>query len=221
MSGRVLIVEDDPQVGAELVRQLERAGFATRWLRDGDAAQDALLDDVDLVLLDLMLPGTYGMDVLRELRRRSDVPVILLTARAHNADKVRGLTLGADDYVTKPFWPAELLARVHARLRRSGASAGDDTIRVGRLHIDPRDRSVTLGGERVALRPTELALLESLARRAGRAVARSTLVEEALDAGNERTLDVHVSRLRRKLGERGPRIDTVWGIGYRLREDEP
>ncbi|MBI2893912.1 MAG: response regulator transcription factor [Deltaproteobacteria bacterium] len=223
MGERILIIEDDEELGAELVRQLQRASYHATWIRDGDEALEASLDEVDLVLLDLVLPGTYGLDVLKSYRARSVVPIILLTARSHTADKVRGLSLGADDYITKPFWPEELLARVRARLRRPSLGRdGGGVVRAGALEVDLDARAVKVGGATVELTRVELELLEALARRAGRAVARSVLVEHTLDSargGGERTLDVHVSRIRKKLGPEGQRVATVWGIGYRLEVD--
>ncbi len=218
MSDRVLVIEDDAALGAQLVSQLERAGLKVRWVRDGNEARDVELDGVRLVVLDLMLPGTYGLDLLRIFRTRSDVPVIVLTARNETADKVRALELGADDYVTKPFWPEELVARVQARLRRPTMTRGD-LLRVGALELDLAARSAHVAGVPVELTHTELELLAALARRPGAALTRRALVEAALDLGTERTLDVHVSRLRKKLPEGAPRIVTVWGIGYRLEAD--
>ena len=218
MSDRVLVIEDDAALGAQLVSQLERAGLKVRWIRDGDEARDVDLDGVRLVVLDLMLPGTYGLDLLRMFRMRSEVPVIVLTARNETADKVRALELGADDYVTKPFWPEELVARIQARLRRPTMVRGD-LLRVGTLEIDLAARAASVGAVAVDLTPTELELLVALARRPGAAVTRRSLVEAALDLGTERTLDVHISRLRKKLPEGAPRIVTVWGIGYRLEVD--
>ncbi len=173
------------------------------------------LDVLSLVILDLMLPGTYGMDLLKLYRGRSDVPVLILSARNETADKVRGLKLGADDYVTKPFWPEELVARVTARLRRPILSRGD-VLTVGPFQIDTGARTAELGGERLDLTPSEYDILAALARRPDNAITRTALVEAALDLGSERTLDVHVSRLRKKLGDHGKHIETVWGIGYRL-----
>ena len=218
MSDRVLVIEDDAALGRQLVAQLERAGLKVRWIRDGDEARDVELDGVRLVVLDLMLPGTYGLDLLRIFRTRSDVPVLVLTARNETADKVRALELGADDYVTKPFWPEELVARVQARLRRPTMTRGD-LLRVGALEIDLAAHTVTVDGVAVELTNTELELLTALARRPGAAVTRRSLVEAALDLGTERTLDVHVSRLRKKLPDAAPKIVTVWGIGYRLEVD--
>lgn len=220
MTERILVIEDDPELGAELVRQLEHAKFAPTWIKDGDEALILDLTGFAVVLLDLMLPGAYGMDILKSYRKRSNVPVILLTARDHSSDKVRGLSLGADDYVTKPFWPDELLARIRARLRRPDLRTSEDEhVVVGTLEIQFNAHRVLVEGKGVDLTPVEYALLEELARRAGRAVQRSMLCQSLPDPdrdGTERTLDVHISRLRKKLGTEGKRIATVWGIGYRL-----
>ncbi len=216
MPDRVLVIEDDEKLGAQIVEHLEGAGLTVRWVRDGDEARDADLEPLSLVVLDLMLPGTYGLDLLKRFRKKSDVPVLILSARNETADKVRGLELGADDYLTKPFWPAELVARVKARLRRPVLARGD-VWSVGPIRIDLAARTCEVNGERVDLTGSELELLATLARRPGHAVTRTALVEAALDTGSERTLDVHVSRLRKKLGDAGGAIETVWGIGYRLR----
>ncbi len=222
MPGSVLIIEDDRELGAQLVKHLERAGLQSRWLTDGRPLGASDLANVDLVLLDLMLPSAHGFDVLKGLRAFSDVPVLILTARNDTAEKVRGLKLGADDYMTKPFWPEELVERVRARLRRP-VLARDGTLQVGDVRIAKDRREVTVAGEPVALTKVELDILVALAERAGAAVARRALVERALDPdrdGDERTLDVHISRLRKKLGA-GAVIQTVWGIGYRLLADKP
>jgi len=221
MPGSVLIIEDDRELGAQLVKHLERAGLQSRWLADGRRLEVADLANVDLVLLDLMLPSVHGLDVLKGLRELSDVPVLILSARNDTAEKVRGLKLGADDYMTKPFWPEELVERVRARLRRP-VLARDGTLQVGDLRIAKDRREVTVAGEPVALTKVELDILVALAERAGAAVARRALVERALDPdreGDERTLDVHISRLRKKVG--GAVIQTVWGIGYRLLAEKP
>lgn len=217
MSRHVLIIEDDKELGAQLVRHLEGAGLATRWLTDGKHLDAEALRAVDLVVLDLMLPSMHGFDVLKELRTRSDVPVLVLSARNETVDKIRGLKLGADDYMTKPFWPDELIERVRARLRRPALERGEG-VQVGALRIDKHRREVTVEGEAVALTKVELNLLLILAERPGAAVTRRALVEGGLDPdrdGTERTLDVHISRLRKKLGG-ASMIETVWGIGYRL-----
>lgn len=223
MGERILVVEDDEELGGQIVEQLQGAGYEPTWLRDGDEAAREDPTPFALILLDLMLPGTYGLDVLKKYRKKSDVPVLILTARDHPADRVRGLELGADDYVTKPFWPEELLARVRARLRRPVMTRADG-VTVGALRIDLNARRVEVEGAEVELTKVEFDLLATLAKRPGQAMTRAALVDRALDPerqGTERTLDVHISRLRKKLGEEGRRISTVWGIGYRFDvEDE-
>lgn len=226
MTDSILLVEDDDALAEGLVQQLQRAGFRVTRLADGDEALTAELEGFDLAILDLMLPGTYGLDVLKRWRstggRGAELPVILLTARDHTADKVRGLSLGADDYVTKPFYPEELLARIHARLRR-GKPAASAAIVLGALTIDPEARSARVHGEALDLTRVELDVLLYLAARVGRAIARSEIVDAVLDRHDEnadRALDVHVSRIRKKLGAAADHLATVWGIGYRL-EAEP
>jgi two-component system response regulator MtrA len=222
MGQRILVVEDDAHLGAQIVERLEAEGYEVFWLRDGAEAARVELTGVALVVLDLMLPGMYGLDVLKRVRERSDVPVLVLTARDHPADRVRGLELGADDYVTKPFWPEELVARVRARLRRPVMTRGD-RITIGALAIDLAARRVEIAGAEVPLTRVEFDLLATLARRPGQAITRRALADAVLDPereGGERTLDVHVSRLRKKLGAEGRRVATVWGIGYRLEPDE-
>jgi two-component system response regulator MtrA len=220
---RILLVEDDRELGEDLRDRLARAGYVPTWLKDGEEALAADPSLYALVLLDLGLPGAYGLDVLKRYRTQSEVPVMIVTARDQTADKVRGLALGADDYITKPFWPEELLARIQARLRRPSMKREDDSrITVGGLVVDVEGSIVTVDGVPVELTRAELSILGVLARRAGRAVTRSDLVDEALDGargGSDRTLDVHVSRLRKKLGSEGKRLATVWGIGYRLEVD--
>jgi len=218
----VLVVEDDEALGAQIVATLEGAGFVPTWLRNGTAAMRADPEAHRLVVLDLMLPGAHGFDVLKAIRERSDVPVLVLTARDETRDKVRGLELGADDYVTKPFWPEELLARVHARLRRP-ALRRSDGVTFGDVAVALDARRVIVSGREVELTKVEFELLATLIRRPGKAFSRAELVDRVLDPdrqGTERTLDVHVSRLRKKLGEAGGHVATVWGIGYRF-EDEP
>jgi two-component system response regulator MtrA len=217
---RILLVEDDARLGRQVATRLDAAGFATTWIDDGARAMTEDASDYALVILDLMLPGAHGFDVLKALRReRHQVPVIVLSARLDAADKVRALELGADDYVTKPFWPDELLARVRARLRRPALSDGRRVVTSGALSIDLEARAVAAQGSPVDVTRAEFELLAALARRPGAAVSRAWLVEHVLDPskdGDERTLDVHVSRLRRKLGAAGAEIATVWGVGYRL-----
>ena len=218
MGETILLVEDDQSLGRQVVGHLEREGFAVRWLCDGDQALAESPADYGLVVLDLMLPGAYGLDVLKRFRESSDVPVLILSARNETPDKVKALRLGADDYVTKPFWPEELLARVRARLRRP-ALEREGRIQAGPFTIDVAGRRAEADGKPLDLTRVEFDLLALLARRPGAALPRAAIVERVLDPereGNERTLDVHVSRLRRKLGPHGRSVKTVWGIGYRL-----
>jgi two-component system, OmpR family, response regulator len=225
----LLLVEDDRRLAALTREYLESHGASVTVVEDGSRGLDeALRGRWDAVLLDLMLPGKDGLEVCRELRARSDVPVIVLTARGEEADRVMGLELGADDYVAKPFSPRELLARIRAVVRRAKGHAGParGILRVGGLLVDPGSRRVTLDGRDVALTGYEFALLEALARRAGRVLSREQLMELARGNAEEafdRSIDVHVSRLRQKLGDdpKRPRlIKTVRGSGYVLAEDD-
>jgi DNA-binding response OmpR family regulator len=220
---RILLVEDDAKLGKQVADRLDASGFATTWIRDGATATFEKPTDYALIVLDLMLPGLYGMDVLKRFRADCDVPVLVLSARQEATDRVRALELGADDYVTKPFWPEELVARIHARLRRPVLQR-EGLVRVGGLAIDLEARRVEVGGADVAVTKVEFDLLAALARRPGSAISRVWLVDHVLDPdrdGTERTLDVHVSRLRRKLGAEGEKIETVWGVGYRLAAGAP
>jgi len=220
VSDRILLVEDDAALGQQVVDALSRAGFEPDWVQDGDDARELEPDDYRLIVLDLMLPGTYGMDLLKRYRRKSEVPVLILSARDDTADKIRGLELGADDYVTKPFFPEELLARIQACLRRPNLSSTERLV-VGAIVIDFERREVTASSGALSLTPVELEILSALARRKGAAVTRDALVEAALDPAQDssrRTLDVHISRLRTKLGDDAVQLETVWGIGYRLSE---
>jgi two-component system response regulator MtrA len=223
MAEKILLVEDDEKLGRQIQDFLRDEGYETTWLRNGRQAMEVSPGGFDLLVLDLMLPGAHGLDVLKKLRNDSDLPVLILSARNETTDKVRALGLGADDYVTKPFWPEELLARVKARIRRP-ALQRSDLIEIGELSLDLAARRVQVAGAGVELTRVEFDLLVALARRPGAAITRAWLVENVLDPereGGERTLDVHVSRLRRKLGSFGRWIATVWGVGYRLEAPEP
>jgi DNA-binding response OmpR family regulator len=220
-----LLVEDDLRLAALTREYLEQHEVAVVHASDGRRGQDeALSGRYDVVLLDLMLPGKDGLEVCREIRARSDVPVIVLTARGEEADRVMGLELGADDYVAKPYSPRELLARIRAVVRRAKGRAGPprDSVKVGGLVVDPAARRVTLDGREVPLTGYEFALLLALARRAGRVLGREQLMELAGGSAEDafdRSIDVHVSRLRQKLGDdpKRPRlIKTVRGAGYVL-----
>ena len=217
MSKRVLLVEDDQELGAQIVERLRASSFEPTWWKTGRRLGPGDLPEIDLVILDLMLPGRYGMDMLKDLRACAETPVLVLSARDGTADKVRALQLGADDYLTKPFWPEELIERVRARLRRPTLDRRE-LVEVGELRIDLARREVSVRGTRVEVTRVEFGFLAALAERPGEAATRQWLAERALDPdrdGNERTLDVHVSRLRKKLGP-GTFVETVWGIGYRL-----
>jgi DNA-binding response OmpR family regulator len=221
----VLLVEDDLRLAALTREYLEGHGLAVIHVADGRRGlEEASSGRFDAVLLDLMLPGKDGLEVCRQLRARSDVPIIVLTARGEEADRVMGLELGADDYLAKPFSPRELLARIRAVTRRAKGRAGParDAVKVGGLLVDPAARRVTLDGREVVLTGHEFALLEALARRAGRVLTRERLLELAGGSAEEafdRSIDVHVSRLRQKLGDdpKRPRlIKTIRGAGYLL-----
>jgi DNA-binding response OmpR family regulator len=187
------------------------------WTEGQRIVRGSMPTDIALVILDLMLPGADGMDMLKELRESSELPLLVLSARNDTPSKIRALKLGADDYMTKPFWPDELIERVRARLRRP-LLVREATVEVGDLRIDLAARTAKVAGKAVDLTRVEFDLLAALARRQGAAITRQWLVDNVLDPsrdGGERTLDVHVSRLRKKLGA-GNHVQTVWGIGYRL-----
>jgi len=220
---RILIVDDEPKI-VRLVRDyLEHAGFAVTVARDGrEALMRARTDPPDLVVLDLGLPELDGLDVTRSLRRDSSVPIIMLTARDDETDKVLGLELGADDYVTKPFSPRELVARVRAVLRRQASDSSGELLRAGDLVLDlPRLRA-TVDQRVVSLTATEFQLLATMARQPGRVFTRSQLLDAIHGVAfesYERAIDAHVKNIRRKLeaDPRSPRyLLTVYGVGYRL-----
>ncbi len=218
---RLLLVEDEDAIAVPLVEGLEREGFEVTSVRTGGAAIQAA-ESADLVLLDLGLPDVDGADVCRTLRNRSDLPIIVLTARGDELDRVLLLELGADDYVVKPFGFRELVARIRA-VRRRATSTGTDTgrsgaLELGGLRIDHRARRVFLHGAELALTPKEFDLLARLAEDHGAVVRREQLIEQVWDEhwwGPTKTLDVHVASLRKKLGD-PTWIATVRGVGYRL-----
>jgi DNA-binding response OmpR family regulator len=220
----VLVVDDEPIVRDVVVRYLRREGFETLEAADGDSAAKIIVDsDPELVVLDLMLPGTDGLVLCRWIRDRGDLPVIMLTARGEEADRIVGLEHGADDYVSKPFSPRELTMRVKSVLRRSRpASDARAAVRHGSLRLDPPTREAALDGRALGLTAKEFDLLYFLASHPRRVFSRSQLMtsvwgyQAALDTG---TLTVHMRRLRAKL-ERDPsephHLETVWGVGYRF-----
>jgi DNA-binding response OmpR family regulator len=221
----VLVVDDEPTIRDVVVQYLRREGYATLEAGDGDAARELLEREwPNLVVLDLMLPGTDGLALCRWIRGRSQLPVIMLTARGEEADRIVGLELGADDYVTKPFSPRELVARVRSVLRRSAAADDrpDERVRFGEIEIDAAAREVRKRGNTLKLTAREFELLWFLARHPRRVFSRDQLMsrvwgyEPACDSG---TITVHVRRLREKIEDEPahPRyLETVWGVGYRL-----
>ena len=220
-----LLVEDDARLAALTREYLEGHGVVVEVAGDGRSGLRAAVERrFDVVLLDLMLPEKDGLTVCRELRARSDVPVLVLTARGEEADRVLGLELGADDYLAKPYSPRELLARIRALVRRARGKAGPavKVVRVGGLLVDPAARRATLDGRELALTGYEFDLLRALAERAGRVLSREQLMELARGSAEEsfdRSVDVHVSHLRQKLGDdpKRPRLlKTVRGAGYVL-----
>jgi DNA-binding response OmpR family regulator len=214
----LLIVEDDDAIAAPLARGLEREGFTVTRVTTGAAALQA--EGYDLVLLDLGMPDMDGLTICHELRARSEVPIIVVTARGDESDRVVGLELGADDYLVKPFGFRELVARIRAVTRRVGARPAEDGERgVGALVIDVRTHRITLDGEELTLTPKEFDLLALLAEEPGALFTRTTILERVWDPhwyGPTKTLDVHVASLRKKLGDPGW-IETVRGVGFRLR----
>jgi len=224
----ILVVEDDRVVADTLRLYLEQAGFAVLLARDGPAGLDrARRPEVALVVLDVLLPGLDGREVCRRLRASSAVPILMLTARTTEEDRIEGLDLGADDYVGKPFSPREVVARVRALLRRSppGSSSPPEPLRIGALEIDGWSLRVRVAGREVALTPSERRLLLALARQPGRAFSREELLARAFGPdceALERTVDTHVANLRSKIEPGGqPRyLLTVPGVGYRLARPE-
>ncbi len=223
MSDLVMVIEDEKEI-RDLVRyNLERAGFRVALAEDGETGLERLFASrPDALVLDLMLPGRNGLEVLREVRGETatrDLPVLVLTARGAEMDKLMGFESGADDYLTKPFSPRELVARLRALLRRSRPERGAAALTVGPLRVDPLAREVTLEGRPLELTRREFGLLAFLARQPGRAFGREELLRKVWGydyVGETRTVDVHVRRLRQKLGVEPSPIQTVTGVGYKL-----
>ena len=219
---RTILVADDERNIVDLARMyLRNEGFEIETAANGrEALEKARSLQPALVVLDIMMPELDGLEVCRVLRRESDVPIVMLTARGDDIDRIVGLELGADDYITKPFNPRELVARVKAVLRRTeGANRKPASIEVGDLRIDVAGREVTVAGRPVALRAKEFELLVALAQNAGVAMARDRLLNTVWGEnffGDARTLDVHIAWLRDKIGGSTARVTTVWGFGYKL-----
>ncbi|WP_445525858.1 response regulator transcription factor [Streptomyces cyslabdanicus] len=230
---RVLVVDDDPTVSEVVAGYLDRAGFVVDVTADGPSAvARAAVEQPDLVVLDLMLPGMDGLEVCRRLRQDGPLPVIMLTARGDEEDRILGLEVGADDYVTKPFSPRELVLRVESVLRRAGTWTGareaepEPWLRSGPLAVDPTARRATRNGTELALTIREFALLEFFLRHPGQATSREELMRRVWgwEFGDLSTVTVHVRRLREKVEDDPARprlISTVWGVGYRFDPPRP
>jgi DNA-binding response OmpR family regulator len=222
---RILVIDDDVELCHLVAEYLQAEGFTIEYVHDGEGGlKKAKSGDYLLAVLDVMLPGMNGFDVLRQIRATSRLPVLLLTARGEDVDRIVGLEIGADDYLPKPFNPRELVARIRAVLRRtrsegSASAAAPDLVRVGDVELDPATRSVRLEGKPVDLTSVEFNLLEVLLREAGRVVPRERLVNAVLSrkfSPFDRSIDMHVSKVRKKLGDTDSdeHIKTVRGVGY-------
>lgn len=226
MAPKILVVDDDPAINEMLTIVLEAEGFQTSSVTDGAEAVPAFRSfDPDLILLDLMLPGMNGIDICREIRKESAVPVVMLTAKTDTVDVVLGLESGADDYITKPFKPKELVARIRARLRRTDETPAD-VFEVGDLTVDVPQHTVTRGDEEIQLTPLEFDLLVEMARKPNQVHSRDELLESVWgyrNASDTRLVNVHVQRLRSKI-EHDPEnpeiILTVRGVGYKTGKSE-
>ena len=218
----VLVVEDEASIASFVSLYLKNAGYAVKTAATGsEALSQVAAQTPALIVLDLMLPDIDGIEICKRIRQRSDVPILMLTARDEDVDKIIGLEVGADDYLTKPFNPRELVARVKSILRRSTPDRRElesETIDHGDLHVDAGRREVRVGDEEIQLAPKEFDLLWELLDHRGLVLTRDQLLERVWGytfAGDTRTVDVHVRQLRRKLGEASP-IVTVWGVGYKV-----
>ena len=225
MSAAVLIIDDDRELCALLSDFLQREDFCINAVHDGiEAVSHCRVNPYDAIVLDIMLPGLQGLDVLRQLRKFSDTPVLMLTARGEDTDRILGLELGADDYLPKPCNPRELAARLRAILRRSPGLTGDERKQVlqsGQTRINPADRSACHAGQDLELTSAEFNVLEVLLKRAGNVVDKETLSQEALGrplSAYDRSIDVHVSKIRKKMAVHGQdtRIVSIRGIGYQF-----
>lgn len=223
LTGRILVAEDDPQQAKVLTLYLEREGHSVVVATDGlSALEEIRRRQPDLVLLDIMMPHLDGLDVCRVIRSESDIPIMMVTARSTEEDLLAGLDLGADDYISKPYKPRELMARVRALLRRHSRATVDEGISLNGLEVDTVRHQVTVDGESVDLTAKEFDLLTTLASEPGRVFSRAQMLERAFGfdyQGLERTADAHIRTLRRKLGDdpNEPRfIETVYGVGYRF-----
>lgn len=226
MSETILVVDDEQRIIDLASMYLEQDGYQVMSATDGVAAFNMILQDKpSLVVLDLMLPGMDGLEVCRRVRAVSDVPIVMLTARSDDIDKIVGLELGADDYLTKPFNPRELVARIKAILRRTDRQSNRDDmpsiVTIGNLTVDAQRRVVEIDGVAIDLRMKEFDLLQTLAENAGVVFSREKLLDVVWGydfAGETRTVDVHIAHLRHKLANMNAKIETIWGVGYKLDE---
>ncbi|HLX08052.1 MAG TPA: response regulator [Thermoanaerobaculia bacterium] len=222
---KILVIEDEPDIAEVLQYNLEKEGFDVETARRGDTGFDAVRrDNPDLILLDLMLPGIDGLELTRMLKRdplTSRLPIVMLTARGEEVDRIVGLELGADDYISKPFSPREVVLRVKAVLRRfQQEESAAERIEVGGIELDLSGHQLRVRGKEVPLTATEFRLLRLLLERSGRVQTRGQLLSDVWGYAEDidsRTVDTHIRRLRRKLGPEAERIETVIGVGYRLR----
>jgi DNA-binding response OmpR family regulator len=225
---KILVIEDDPNLARIIISYLERDGFTVCSSLRGDTGLDMVFNEKpDLVLLDLNLPGMDGMDVANEIRRETDIPIIMVTARVEETDRLKGFSTGADDYISKPFSPRELVARVKAVLHRSNKlSAAPSHIVIGSLDINHEYHDVKIGEKEIDLTPTEYQLLYAMAANPGRVFSRLQLLEtldKGVFDGYERSIDVHIKNLRGKIepDPKKPRfIETVFGVGYRFSKEK-
>lgn len=223
--GQILVVEDERRLAAVVQEYLQAAGYGTRWLADGTSVlAECKAHEPDLIVLDLSLPGSDGLDVCRALRRESMVPIVMVTARVEEVDRLLGLEAGADDYICKPFSPRELVARVHAVLRRHRLPPAEPGIRG--LHVDVASGRATLRGHSLNLTPVEFRLLHTLSSAPGRIFSRDQLMERLYSDNRtvtDRTVDSHVKNLRRKLaqGAADDWIRSIYGVGYRFEQPSP
>lgn len=218
---KILIVDDDENICQLLGLYLERDGFAAEFCHDGNTALSMLSSNVyDGVVLDVMMPGPDGFEVLSELRKFSEVPVIMLSARGESTDRISGLNRGADDYITKPFEPQELIARIRAVLRRSKPAEEIKNVTLFNLNVNLTEFTVTLNGEKVDMPPKEIELLYMLAKTPMHVFTRDELLNAIWGqgySGDSRTVDVHIKRVREKLGDNPHwQLTTVWGVGYKI-----
>lgn len=221
MSNMILIVDDDVNICNLLQLYLEKDGFSTAVVNNGRAAIDYLRDEyADLVLLDIMMPGMDGYETIKAIREFSLIPVIMLSAKSEMLDKINGFDFGADDYVTKPFEPQELISRVRALLRRTAPQTDSaDEITLGNLKVNIKQYQVTLNGKKIEMPPKEIEVLNYLAKNPDRVVTRDELVSNIWSndyKGDSRTVDVHIKRIREKIVGASCSLLTVWGVGYKL-----